>query len=432
MTNKLLFLLGAVLAFSSVATGQPEHRANGFYLTSPLSLSSGYDDNFLVNSRALDDTVSILTAPTLSWMKTTHRTDFSLDYEPEFEIFSRHQDLNAWNHASTMRFGHRLSSRLTAEAGDSFLSTNDASRRLGDSQFLLPRGRFEQNSFFGGLKYRLGPRTKLFFRYDNAFTTMALTGPQANRFDLMTNAGTMTVDHTVNRHHSVTGSYAYLHVRPLDRDLAGVSAYQPVHSLNGGYMYTVNPGLLFRVAGGAIRGREFSYTAGGAVEKQLGGLWVMAGYQRYLSFFGGFAPSGGGVGGTVPFANGLLPNSVFQAVSVRVRGKLTKRVGVDFNGQRGRTSLGDRSFRGLIAQSRLDYKLSDRFIVFARVEYYGQNINQFSGTPLSRRRYFGGLEIVLSRPPESEETAGRRGKIPAESAEPVQPPAEEPRAPEER
>ena len=318
------------------------------------------------------------------------------------------------------------------EAGDSFLSTNDASRRLGDSQFLLPRGRFEQNSFFGGLKYRLGPRTKLFFRYDNAFTTMALTGPQANRFDLMTNAGTMTVDHTVNRHHSVTGSYAYLHVRPLDRDLAGVSAYQPVHSLNGGYMYTVNPGLLFRVAGGAIRGREFSYTAGGAVEKQLGGLWVMAGYQRYLSFFGGFAPSGGGVGGTVPFANGLLPNSVFQAVSVRVRGKLTKRVGVDFNGQRGRTSLGDRSFRGLIAQSRLDYKLSDRFIVFARVEYYGQNINQFSGTPLSRRRYFGGLEIVLSRPPESEETAGRRGKIPAESAEPVQPPAEEPRAPEER
>ena len=158
----------------------------------------------------------------------------------------------------------------------------------------------------------------------------------------------------------------------------------------------------------------------------------MAGYQRYLSFFGGFAPSGGGAG-TVTFGNGLLPNSVFQAVSVRVRGKLTKRVGVDFNGQRGRTSLGDRSFKGLIAQSRVDYKLSDRFIVFARVEYYGQNLNQFSGTPLSRRRYFGGLEIALSRPPETEETTGRRGRVPAvESVEPVPPPAEEPRVQEER
>ena len=432
MGNRLLFLLGAVLALSSVAAAQPEHRANGFYLTSPLSLSSGYDDNFLVNSRALDDTVSILTAPTFAWMKTTHRTDFSLDYEPEFEIFSRHQDLNAWNHASIMRLDHRLSSRLTAEAGDSFLSTNDASRRLGDSQFLLPRGRFEQNSFFAGLKYRLGPQTKLFFRFDNAFTTMALTGPQSSRFDLMTNAGTMTVDHTVNRHHSVTASYAYLHVRPLDQDAAAGFTSQAVQTFNGGYMYTVNPGLLFRATGGVIRGREWAYTAGGAVEKQLGGLWVMAGYQRYLSFFGGFAPSGGAAVGTVPFANGLLPNSLFQAVTLRARGKLTKRMGLEFNGQRGRTSLGDRSFRGLVAQSRLDYKLSDRFIVFARAEYYGQNVSQFSDLPLSRRRYFGGLEIVLSRPPEPEETTGRRGKIPAESAEPVQPPAEEPRVLEER
>ncbi len=421
MRSGLLFLLGVVLALSAVVVGRAQHRANGFYMTSPLSLSSGYDDNFLVHSRALDDTVSILTAPTFSWMKTTHRTIFSVDYEPEFEIFSRHRDLNAWNHSSILRFDHRLSSRLTVDAGNSFLSTDDASRRLADSQFLLPRGRFQQNSFFTGLKYRLDQRTKLFFRFDNAITTMALSGPQANRFDQMTNAGTVTLDHTVNRHHSVTGSYAYLHVRPLDRDeLAGYS-YKAVHSLNAGYMYTVNPGLIFRVAGGAVRGRELAYTAGGAVEKQLGGLWMMAGYQRYLSFFGGLAPSGGTAGGTVPFANGLLPDSLFQAVSLRVRGKVTKRAGLEFNGQRGRASFGDRSVKSLIAQSRLDYKLSERLIVFARAEYYGQNVSQFSESPLLRRRYFGGLEIVLSRPPEREDAPGRRGKIPAESAEPQAP-----------
>jgi len=414
MRSGLLFLL-------AVVAGQAQHRSNGFYLTSPLSLSGGYDDNFLVNSRALDDTVSMLTAPTFSWMKTTHRTIFSVDYEPEFEIFSRHRELNAWNHSSILRFDHRLSSRLTVDAGNSFLSTDDASRRLADSQFLLPRGRFQQNSFFTGLKYRLDQRTKLFFRFDNAITTMALSGPQANRFDQMTNAGTMTVDHTVNRHHNVTGSYAYLRVRPLDREASAGYSYQPVHSLNAGYMYTVNPGLIFRVAGGGVRGRELAYTAGGAVEKQLGGLWVMAGYQRYLSFFGGLAPSGGPASAAVPFANGLLPDSLFQAVSLRVRGKLTKRVGLEFTGQRGRATFGERGVRSLIGQSRLDYRLSERLIVFARAEYYGQNISQFSESPLSRRRYFGGLEIVLTRPPEPADAPRRRGKIPVESAEPQTP-----------
>jgi hypothetical protein len=130
-------------------------------------------------------------------------------------------------------------------------------------------------------------------------------------------------------------------------------------------------------------------------------------------------------------------------VSLRVRGKLTNRVGVDFNGQRGRASFGDRGIRSLIAQSRLDYKVSERLIVFARAEYYGQNVSQFSESPLSRRRYFGGLEIVLSRPPQREEARSRRVKLLAESAETAEepqtedpqaedPPADEPRAPEDR
>ena len=68
MKNRLLFLLGGMLAFGAVGAGQEqEKRPNGFYLTSPLGLSSGYDDNFVVNGRALDDTVSILTGPTAAW-----------------------------------------------------------------------------------------------------------------------------------------------------------------------------------------------------------------------------------------------------------------------------------------------------------------------------------------------------------------------------
>jgi hypothetical protein len=317
---------------------------------------------------------------------------------------------------------------MSVDAGDSFLSTEDASRSLGDSQFLLPRGRFQQNSFYAGLKYRFGHRTQLFFRFDNAITNMTLAGTHTRAIDQMTSAGTVTLDHTVDRHHSVTGSYAYLRIRPLAGN--GLTGYsQAVNAVNAGYMYTVTPGLAFRATGGVVHGGAFAYTGGAAMEKQWRGLWLMAGYQRYLSFFGGFAPTAGPAGGTVPFANGAQPNSLFQTASLQVRGDLTKHWGVALDGQRGTGSLGVRSVRSLIVKTRVNYRLSGRVTVFASAEYYGQNIGQFSESPLSRRRYFGGLEIALSRPPALENAPRRRGQGPAD---PTDHQAGEPHAPEEK
>jgi len=190
MKNALLFLSGIVLALNSLvpAWGQ---RSDGFQLTSPLSLSAGYDQNFAAGSQTLSDTVTLLTLPTLSLTRNTHRTSFSVDYEPEFELFSQHQDLNAWNHAATLRLTHRIDGRLTLEAGDSFLSTMDASRRLVDSLPLLPRGRFRQNVLYTGLGYRLDGRTKLSFRFDTATVTMALPGAFAGKLDQLSGAGTV-------------------------------------------------------------------------------------------------------------------------------------------------------------------------------------------------------------------------------------------------
>lgn len=418
MGNRLLQLAGIVLVLTSAGSVWAQRPSNGFYLTSPLSLSAGYDDNFIVNSKPLDDTVSILTAPTLLWINTTRRAKFAVDYQPEFQIYARFPDLNAWNHAASLHYVYRINPRLDFQAGDSFMSTSDATPGLGDSQFLPPRGLFRQNAVFAGLNFRLAPQTKLNVRFDNAVTALSVPGPDANRFDQMASAGTVSLDHTVNRHNSVTGSYGYLRVRPLDRNGSGAFPDQELHTVSAGYAYTVNSGLIFRAAGGVIRGPQLSYTAGGVVEKQMGGIWVMAGYQRYLSFFGGFTPSAGVAAGSPAFANGLLPDSLFQAVTLRVRGQLTRRMGVELNGQRGRVSIGDRGVRSLVAQSRLDYKLNERFTVFARAEYYGQNLSQFVESPLSRRRYFGGLEITLSRPPEAEGAAGGRGITPPDFAGP--------------
>jgi len=332
MRNALLILPGIVLAFNSVVPARAQ-RPDGFQLSSPLSLSAGSDENFPVGSQVLDDTVTLLTLPTLSWTRSTHRTDFSVDYEPEFELFSQHENLNAWNHSATLRFTRRINGRLTLEAGDSFLSTMDSSRQLVDSLLLLPRGRFQQNLFYTGLGYRLDQRTTLSVRFDNATVTSALPGALSSRLDQMSNAGTVTLERTVNRHHSLSGSYSYLLVRPLNPG----SSESPIsaHNLNSGYIYTVNPGLIFRLSSGVIHGQQTSFTGGGAVEKRLGGIWVAAGFERYLSFFGGLAPTGAAPAGAIPFPNGLEAGNIYQVASLRAWGKLTKRMGLEGSALRG-------------------------------------------------------------------------------------------------
>jgi len=406
-------LATALLASTAGWAQQP----SPIQLTSPLGLSSGYDDGLLTGTRVFRDYATIVTSPTFAYRRETRRDRFSTNYQAEFEIFSPDSELNAWNHASTTLYSHRLTPRLSVDVGDFFLSTSDSSRRLAQSQFLVPYGRYRQNSAYAGLKYRFSHRSIVFLRFENAVTTMTLPGADPGRSNQMANAGTGTFDHTVNRQHALTASYTFLHIRPLNRPAEAGASYAAVHNLSGGYAYTIREGLILRTAGGVVRGREYSYTAGGAIEKQWRQLWMMAGYQRYLAFNGGFVPQA--ATGATPFVNGLLADSLFQAVSVRLRGRLTRRVGVDLNGQRGTTELRGRGVRSVIAQSRVDYRWSPRLTLFAQADYYSQNLSQFSEIPLARRRFFVGLEIYLTHPPEPETAPRRRGRAPEQPVETI-------------
>ena len=428
MRRGILLLLGIVPALLVEVAGQAQVRPNGFYLTSPLSLSSGYEDNFLLNSRVFDGSASLLTSPTFAWIKNTHRTMVSVDYQAEFEMFARDADLNAWNHAGNLHLHHQITARLSLDAADSYLSTMDPTRRLINSLLLLPRGRYQENGFYARLGYRLDHRTVLSVRFDNAVTTMGLPGELAGRLDRVGFAGTVTVDRTLTRRHALSGSYAYLFVHPLQ---VGPSAINSgVHNVNLGYVYTVNPGLTVRVSGGVTRAVQSSFTGAAAVDKKVGGVWLSAGYQRYLAFFGGLGPVGAPLG-PIPFAAGLAPNSVYQVASLRAWGKVTNRFGLEGNVQRALNGVTpeNRGIKSVILQLRLEYKLSDRLTVFTRTEFYGQNISEFSTFPLSRRRYFGGLEIALSRPPIPAEDAHRKKPLPAGSSQSQQ---GEAHAPEER
>jgi hypothetical protein len=271
----------------------------------------------------------------------------------------------------------------------------------------------------------------LSFHFDNAIATMALPAALAGRLDQISSAGTASLDRTVNRNHALSASYSYLRFRPLN---AAVSGSVGLQNLNLGYVYTVNPGLIVRLSGGLIRGHQSEFTGAAAVEKRLRGVWVAAGYQRYLGFFGGLAPTGAAPAGAIPFANGLAPSSLFQVASLRVWGKLTKRLGMEGSALRVLNGLNPQgqAVNSLVGHFRLDYKLAERITVFARAELYSQNVNDFSPLPLSRRRYFGGLEIVLAHPRESEKVSSRPGEGSANTTDSAEPGGDEPGRQEER
>ncbi|MGD0134253.1 MAG: hypothetical protein ABSE57_19560 [Bryobacteraceae bacterium] len=418
MCSRLIFA-PVFLALTSVAVVAQDHP-NGFYLTSPLSVSSGYDEQFNTISAQLDDVVTLVNLPTLAWMKNTHDTTFTVDYRPEFEIFTRYSKLDAWNNAANLHVNHQISGRLNVEAGDSFLSTMDPARELENSLLLLPLGRFNQNSAYASLGYRFSEKTKITFRFDNAFTTATLPEPLAGRLDQVSNAGTVTLNHTLTRHQKLSGGYSFLYVHPLDESVSGT----PTSVNLGGVTYTYeNPSLVLRLASGVAVGSQSAFTGAAAVEKRFGGLWLAAGYQRYLSFFEDFVPIGVPEAPAGPFAQGITPSSVYQVASLRAWGQLSRRVGIKGQLQRAVSGVNaqDISVKSLIAQVRVDYKLTDRVTFFVRLERYEQNANEFSPFPDSRNRYFAGVEVFLSHSPQPENTAHRRGKAPQESIDVVPP-----------
>src|SRR4051794_5391369 len=107
-----------------------QERLNGFFLTSPLELSEGYDSGFVSEAKKFNDYETLLQGPTISWLRTTHKTEFSIDYQPEAEMFARYRDMDAWNHSSTMRMTHRLNARWSLVMGNSLIATSDPTRAL--------------------------------------------------------------------------------------------------------------------------------------------------------------------------------------------------------------------------------------------------------------------------------------------------------------
>jgi len=381
-----------------------EIKQSGLYLTTPLGLSYGKERNLPVGSRLIDDSVFLFQPPKFSLIGKSPRTDFLLDYDPEFEIFDRQRELNAWNHAASLRYSHKMARRLTLEMGDSFLASEDASRQQREGFFLLPRGRFQQNAGYLGVNYRLNPRTALSLRADSAVTKVRLPeNPRSDSMDQLSTAATLSLTRELSRNHRLSGTYSLVKFKTLGSD--GESAAHPpgssgpLHSVNLVYDYTLTPHFSFELSGGAIRGTLNSYSASTRTEWRSRALRIATGYQRQISVFGGIRPGAGGLDPLPGFATGLLANSLADALTLSFRGNIGKWVGIEGSGEGSRTRSGAlrRDIKSIAGRLRLDVRLTGRLIAFSDVGVYRQNLNALIGAPLERTRYSGGLEIVLSK-----------------------------------
>jgi hypothetical protein len=237
----------------------------------------------------------------------------------------------------------------------------------------------------------------------------------------------MTLEKTVRNRHTFEGGYSFVHFNPLKTSEFGGAAN--VSLLNLRYTYEISPDLILRASiGGVVHGGP-STTGAVGVDKRISRLWISAGYQRYLGFYGNIDPITSVPAGTLlPVQASLTPDTVYQVGSIRIWGNLTKRVGLRLNAQRALNGVDpiDRAAKSAVGQARLDYKLTDRLVVFGRAEYYGQNTSQIFPERISRNRFVAGLEINLSSSPELDRSL--RNGI---HTHPAQPDTEEPKTPEE-
>jgi hypothetical protein len=370
-------------------------------LEGSLNLSAGTDSRSVVGSGNFTDGLYLFSPSLLAVRKFSPRTQFSAMYAPEFELFGENRELNAWNHSARLGATLKFSPRFSFDMGDSFLSTIDPSRQLANSFLLLPPSRYQENALYVLGDYSLSPRTMLSFRFDNTVIRYGLAAEYRKNFqDQMGNAWTATLAWKLKPREKITASYTLLHLTVLDSpglpSSAGSGIPAATHYFTVGYLNTMRPDLTFGVTAGLISAADFSYALSGQIQKRVGTVWLDAEYSRTISFFGSQAF---GAPGSPQLGGGLLASNRYELVSIGASGDLGRRVGLVLRVTWSRTGseLDGLTSRSLFGTLRFNYRINEHMTLYTAADLYSQDLNEFPGTPTSRHRFYGGLELSLSR-----------------------------------
>jgi hypothetical protein len=180
-------LLGVCLCLGSVPVWaqQAETQSNGFQFIAPMRISAGTDSNFLVDRTdpsiqtaapestpiALTDQVMTLTLPKIGFQNDSRRHEFFATWVPEFEVFLHNHDQNAMNQQATANFSYFVSRKMAFSLGDTYRTTEDPTRLLGNIYLLLPRSPYRENDVYAAFDLQPNPVTSIDLRYSNSYTT---------------------------------------------------------------------------------------------------------------------------------------------------------------------------------------------------------------------------------------------------------------------
>jgi hypothetical protein len=415
----LVFSLPGVLLAQQGQTG-----LNGLQFVSPLQISAGVDDNFLVdrtnpNERllvlslpasvqpaapsikplVLDDKVFMVTLPRVAYQNDGRRHQFVASWLGEVELFKQNSDQNSFNQQATASFSYDLAHNLQVMIADSFQSTKDPARALSNVFLLLPRSRYHENDISGSLEYQPSPLTNVSVRYDTGYARFGQTDPFQSRILDSTSSGvSVSLTRMLGRHQRLRGTYSLFTITAINQQSTFDDAVDrkrafehPISSGTVEYRVGLNPATVVSVSGGLI-GLENgkNYIFGGNIYRRIGYYFIASGgYSRSLAFL---TPTASG------FAQGLGANGFYDSILVRFEGQTTAKTAVHFDMTMARDASNRLSVpsKALLGRSRFDYRLSDSKVLFASWETFQQTQNVYVLAPLTRNRIMGGIEISLS------------------------------------
>jgi hypothetical protein len=413
---KKLLLVLFLLSISTPLLAQ-QGASGGLTFITPLQLSVGQDNNFLVDRtdpaerlfvlslppsvqslapdilpKKLSDNIMMLTLPRLAYQNDSQRHEFSATYMPEFEMFQVNRDLNTWNHSATAQFTYFLNRTMAFSISDGYRSSKDAARTLQNVFLLLPRSQYRENAIRAAFVIHTSSVMNFGVRYDNTVSKFGQTDQfQARLLDNTTNGLSVIATRMLERNMRLRVTYSRFSISPMNKQKTNDDAVdaprsfeKPVQSVTTEYRWIVNPNLTLNFSGGlSMLDTGMNYSFRSSATRRLGTYyWLTGGFSRSLSFI----------------SNGLSAAGYFNVFMFRFRAQPTRKIGLELGASASRDAAGRLATpsTALLGRARFDYRWTDRMVTFANLETYQQNRNDYVRSALSRNRFLVGIEYSFA------------------------------------
>ncbi len=410
------------LAWATPQAGQTGHRS-GFKLYSG-ALAAGVDNGIITQEgTVVEDNVLAFVPMAIAYRSQSPRSDLQFAYEPEFDIFETHTELNAWNQAAAVRYSLEATRDVSLRTGGSFLYTHDRDRR-SSGVALSPYGLYVEGNAYFSVDYRLKRETSVSVGANSRLTNTAVldSTSASGSIETLTSSFTARLSRSFGSTHQVSIGYVHLVSTLLNPDdLAqggNVADRRGQGVLNFGYTLSLSSGLRLAASGGAIRSPQdvgsdqYTYSMSGRVDKIWSSVTVGGGYSRSLA--GLFQ-----LDATDPadqIRDPLLSRNVAERVDFTLVGRFGRRLRIDHQIGLSRTRLqnSDERLEALYAGVYAGFVVADRLVPFVTFSYWDQNATEF-GRPVSRTRVMAGLRFYWDSPsiiPASREHESVRSILP--------------------